>query len=71
MLALARVFLKAATILVLDETTANLDAVTERDVLREIDAFAAGRSTLVISHRPAALELADHLVTLPPPPGSW
>jgi ABC-type multidrug transport system fused ATPase/permease subunit len=63
--ALARVFLKAAPNLVLDEATANLDAVTERDVLRAIDAFGVGRSTLIISHRPAALELADEVITLP------
>lgn len=68
--ALARVFLRGAPILVLDEATANLDAVTERRVLRSVDAFAAGRSVLVISHRPAALELAGRAIALPPPAGS-
>jgi ATP-binding cassette subfamily C protein CydC len=63
--ALARVFLKGAPILVLDEATANLDADTEREVLREIDAFAEGRSALVISHRSPALQLVDACVELP------
>jgi thiol reductant ABC exporter CydC subunit len=63
-LALARVFLREAPILVLDEPTANLDPETERRVLRAVDAFSAGRSLLVISHRPAALELAGRVVTL-------
>ena len=64
-LALARVFLRAAPILVMDEATANLDIATERCALRAIDSFAAGRSLLLISHRPAALELAGAVITLP------
>ena len=63
--ALARVFLREAPILILDEATANLDAATERRVLRAIDDFASGRTTIVISHRPAPLELADLVVGLP------
>jgi thiol reductant ABC exporter CydC subunit len=65
--ALARVFLRGAPILVLDEATANLDAETERRVLRAVDAFAAGRSLLVISHRPAALQLAGRVIELTGP----
>ena len=64
-LALARVFLREAPIVVLDEATANLDAETERRIVRAVDAFSAGRSLLVISHRPAALELAGRVITLP------
>lgn len=64
-LALARVFLKDAPIVILDEATANLDADTERDVLREIDTFANGRSALVISHRLLPLELVDNCLELP------
>lgn len=63
--ALARVFLRGAPVLVLDEATANLDAVTERRLLRAVDAFAVGRSLLVISHRPAALALVDQVIALP------
>jgi ATP-binding cassette, subfamily C, bacterial CydC len=66
--AVARVFLRRAPILVLDEATANVDPDTERQVLRAVDEFAAGRTTIVVSHRPAPLELVDHVVTLPAAP---
>jgi ABC-type multidrug transport system fused ATPase/permease subunit len=64
-LALARVFLRDAPIVVLDEATAHLDPVTEGRVLREVEAFAAGRSLLIVSHRPAPLELARQVIVLP------
>jgi ABC-type multidrug transport system fused ATPase/permease subunit len=64
-LALARVFLRDAPILVLDEATAHLDAETEGRVLRAVEAFAAGRSLVVVSHRPAPLELAGRVIALP------
>jgi ABC-type multidrug transport system fused ATPase/permease subunit len=50
-LALARAFLRDAPILVLDEPTANLDALTEREVLEEIWRASAGQATLVATHR--------------------
>ena len=62
--AIARAFLKDAPILILDEATANLDAATEAEVVEQIDVFAQDKTLLVISHRPAALELADRVVTL-------
>jgi ATP-binding cassette subfamily C protein CydC len=62
--AIARVFLKDAPILILDEATANLDAGTESEVLANVRAFARGKTMIVISHRPAALELADRVITL-------
>ncbi len=67
--AIARAFLKDAPILILDEATANLDAATEAEVLGNVSAFAQGRTVLVISHRPAALDLADRVITLPTPAG--
>ena len=62
--ALARVFLKDAPVLILDEATANLDEDTESEVLASIRSFAEGRTIIVISHRPAALRLTDRVVTL-------
>jgi ABC-type multidrug transport system fused ATPase/permease subunit len=50
-LAIARVILKAAPILILDEATANLDVLTEGEVMRTLNDFMAGRTTLVIAHR--------------------
>ncbi len=50
-LALARAFLRGAPILVLDEPTANLDALTERDVLEEVWRASATEATFVATHR--------------------
>jgi ATP-binding cassette, subfamily C, bacterial CydC len=62
--ALARVFLKDAPVLVLDEATANLDEDTEARVLASIRSFARDRTTIVISHRPGPLGLADREIAL-------
>src|SRR4029453_12448906 len=65
--AIARVLLKGAPCLILDEATANLDAATEAEVLEKVRDFARNKTLLVISHRHAPLGLADHVITLPAP----
>ena len=72
-LAIARAILRDAPILVLDEATADLDASTERALVASLRPFIAGRTTLVITHRPALIREADAVVemrrglTTPPP----
>lgn len=63
-LAIARAILKDAPILVLDEATANLDVLTEQRLLGSLGPFLAGRTTLVISHRPSVAEHVDRIVLL-------
>jgi len=63
-LAIARVILRDAPILVLDEATANLDALSEQRLLDSLAGFMAGRTTLLISHRQAVLARADRVMTL-------
>lgn len=64
-LALARVFLSAAPLVLLDEPTAHLDAPSEAHVLRALQALAAqGRTLIVASHHAAVRELADRLLEL-------
>ncbi len=63
-LAVARAILKGAPILVLDEATANLDVLTERRLLDSLAPFLAGRTTLVISHRPSVAEHVDRVILL-------
>ena len=68
-LALARVILKDAPIVLLDEATANLDERTEAEVVRTLAGFLAGRTAVIVSHRPALLRLATRVVPLVPPAG--
>jgi ATP-binding cassette subfamily C protein CydC len=67
--AVARLFLRDAPVVVLDEATAHLDGPTERALLRELDAFARDRSLLLVTHRPAPLDLVGSVVRLPGAPG--
>jgi len=57
-LAIARAILSGAPILLLDEITSALDGETERRVLERIRTLR-GRTCIAVTHRPAALELAD------------
>ncbi len=50
-IAIARAFLKDAPIVLLDEPTASLDTISEREVQRAIERLCKGRTTLVIAHR--------------------
>jgi ATP-binding cassette subfamily C protein CydC len=63
-LAVARAFLKDAPILLLDEPTEGLDAASETIVLEALKRLMAGRTTLLISHRPQALNYVDQVMRL-------
>jgi ABC-type multidrug transport system fused ATPase/permease subunit len=62
--AIARAFLKNAPTLVLDEATSHLDAVSEAQVRRALDALMRDRTTIVIAHRLSTVRNADFLVVL-------
>ena len=64
LVALARAALRDATLLILDEPTANLDNASEAAVIAAIQRLAEGRTVLLIAHRPEAVRLADLIVTL-------
>ena len=60
-LAIARAVLGGAPILLLDEITSALDGDTEKTVLERIRDLG-GRTCIAVTHRPAALELADYRI---------
>ena len=60
-LSLARAIISGAPVLLLDEVTSALDAATEATVLERITALP-GRTCIAVTHRPAALTLADHII---------
>jgi ATP-binding cassette subfamily C protein CydCD len=66
-LALARAFLADRPVLLLDEPTAALDGATEAEVVATVRRLAAGRTVLLVVHRPALLEVADRVVRLAEP----
>ncbi|MFI8765619.1 thiol reductant ABC exporter subunit CydD [Streptomyces sp. NPDC053792] len=63
-LALARAFLADRPLLLLDEPTAALDGETEAGVVEAVRRLAAGRTVLLVVHRPALLAVADRVVTV-------
>ena len=56
---LARVFLHDAPFVLLDEPTSNLDALNEAAVLRALSDNKAGKTIVLVSHRPSASKVAD------------
>ena len=62
--AIARAFLKDAPVLVLDEATSHLDAVSERAVYGALDDLMSDRTTVVIAHRLSTVRHADSIIVL-------
>ena len=63
-IALARALLRPTPILVLDEATSMFDEVGEDQLLARLEPALAGRSLIMITHRPKLLGLADRIVDL-------
>ena len=63
-LALARAFLRQATLVVLDEPTAGLDAANEQLVGNAVRRLALGRTVLVISHREETLRQVERVAVM-------
>jgi len=63
-LAIARALLKPASILILDEATTHLDAVTATRVWDALERYMAGRMVLILDHSQRALAYADRTLEM-------
>ena len=63
-IAIARALLKNAPMLILDEATSHLDAVSESQLRQALEHLMRGRTTMVIAHRLSTIRDADSIVVL-------
>ena len=63
-LAIARLLLKAPSVIILDEATAHLDSESEVAVQRALETALHGRTALVIAHRLSTVRGADQILVI-------
>ncbi len=63
-IAIARILLQKAPIMILDEATSNLDGVTEREVTQTLNAISAGKTLVTITHRLKTMEQYNRILVL-------
>jgi ATP-binding cassette subfamily B protein len=61
-IAVARALLADPRVLILDDATSSVDAPRELEVVRALAGARAGKTTIIISHRPATIAVADRVV---------
>lgn len=63
-IAIARVLVHNPKILLLDDPTSNLDAETEKELIKDLKDIARGRTVLIVTQRPILAEIADRVLVL-------
>ncbi|MBR5207632.1 MAG: ATP-binding cassette domain-containing protein, partial [Erysipelotrichaceae bacterium] len=61
-LGLARIFLKQADLILLDEPTSNLDSLNEAIILKSLKEHQKDKTIVLVSHRPQTLKIADQIL---------
>jgi ABC-type multidrug transport system fused ATPase/permease subunit len=64
LLSIARVLVRDPPMVILDEATASIDSITERDVQRAIERVLEGRTVIVVAHRLSTIQKADRIVVI-------
>ncbi|SNS76967.1 ATP-binding cassette, subfamily C [Anaerovirgula multivorans] len=60
-LGLARAFLHAGKVILLDEPTSNLDSLNENIILKSLKNHSQNKTIILVSHRPSTLSIADKI----------
>ena len=63
-LTIARVLLKNPPLVILDEATASVDTITERQIQQALDNLRQSRTVVVIAHRLSTIRKADQIIVL-------
>jgi ABC-type multidrug transport system fused ATPase/permease subunit len=63
-IAIARAFLKPASILIFDEATSEIDAESERKIHAALNELRQGKTTFLIAHRHTVMDMAERIVVM-------
>jgi ATP-binding cassette subfamily C protein LapB len=63
-IALARALLSQPPVLLMDEPTSAMDIMTETGVIERLKPYVAGRTVLIVTHRPSLLKLVDRVIVV-------
>lgn len=63
-IAIARALMKQPDILIMDEATSNLDAVSEKSIHETIDVLSKGMTTIIIAHRLSTIRRCDRIFVM-------
>lgn len=63
-ISLARAFLRNSPILLMDEPTSGLDSITEAELMETLKDLIRGKTTIMIAHHLATVEIADRILVL-------
>ncbi len=63
-IAIARAIVRKQKMIILDEATAALDTISEKEVQDAINKLIAGRTTFIVAHRLSTIRNADKIVVM-------